>query len=127
MICLCVICEWHEKFVQKVVCHTHVKVKFKLSCTIANFKYLKFTCISSASQPACQPAIIPSCARCMALEFLHSKGNHITVVPKNFYPLCHGASFYPLLLSFHLQIAYRKGINLQIGVDNLVGKVLIDL
>ena len=26
--------EWHEKFVQKVTCHTHVNVKFTLSCTI---------------------------------------------------------------------------------------------
>ena len=34
---------------------------------------------------------------------------------------------YPLLLSFHLQIAYRKVRNLQIGVDKLVGKVLINL
>ena len=36
-------------------------------------------------------------------------------------------SFYPLLVNFHLQIAYRKVRNLQIGVDNLVGKVSINL
>ena len=29
--------------------------------------------------------------------------------------------FYPLLLSFHLQIVCRKVRNLQIGVDKLVG------
>ena len=39
------------------------------------------------------------------------------------YPLHHGVSLYPLLLSFHLQ----KGRNLQIGVDKLVGKVSINL
>ena len=50
-----------------------------------------------------------------------------TVVMKNIYPLCHGASFYPLLLSFHLQIAHRKVRNLQIDVDKLVGKVLLHL
>ena len=26
--------EWHEKFVQKLTCHTRVNVKFKLSCTV---------------------------------------------------------------------------------------------
>ena len=50
-----------------------------------------------------------------------------TVVPKNVYPLHHGASFYPLLVSFRLQIAYRKEINSQIGVNKLVGKVSINL
>ena len=42
----------------------------------------------------------------------------------NVYPLCHGVFFYLLLVSFHLQIAYRKVRNLQIGVDKLVEKVL---
>ena len=37
------------------------------------------------------------------------------------------ASSNPLLLSFHLQMAYRKVRNLQIGVDMLVRKVLINL
>ena len=46
---------------------------------------------------------------------------------KNIYPLQHGASFYPSLLSFYLQIVYRKVRNLQIGVDKLVGKVSINL
>ena len=34
MICLCVTLEWHEKFVQKIACHTCVNVKFKLSCNV---------------------------------------------------------------------------------------------
>ena len=38
----------------------------------------------------------------------------------------HDASFYPLLVSFRLHIAYRKVRNLQIGVNKLVGKVSID-
>ena len=38
-----------------------------------NFKNLKFTRISSISQPA----VRPSCTSAMALEFLHNKGNHI--------------------------------------------------
>ena len=45
----------------------------------------------------------------------------------NIYSLYHGVSFYPSLLSFHLQTAYRKVRNLQIGVNKLVGKVLINL
>ena len=36
MIFLHVTHEWNEKFVQKLVCHTRVNVKFKLSCTVAN-------------------------------------------------------------------------------------------
>ena len=88
-----------------------------------NFKILKFTCILSASQPASQPAVRPIFTSAMALEFLYSKGNHVgfneTVVPMNIYPLRHGATFYPLLVSFCLQITHRKVRNLQ--------KVLISL
>ena len=36
-------------------------------------------------------------------------------------------SFYPLLVSFHIQIAYRKVRDLQIGFNKLVGNVLINL
>ena len=43
------------------------------------------------------------------------------------YPLHLGVSFYPLLLSFCVQCAYRKVRNLQIDVDKLVGKVSINL
>ena len=50
-----------------------------------------------------------------------------TVVLKNVFPQCHGASLYPLLGSFHLQIAYGKVRNLQIGVNKPVGKVSINL
>ena len=68
----------------------------------------------------------------MAPKFLYNKGNYIgftkTVTLMNVYPLCHGVSFYPLLLSFHLQITYRKVRNLQIGVDKLyVGNMSINL
>ena len=38
-----------------------------------DFKNLKFTCISSASQPA----VRPSSASAMALEFLHHKSNRV--------------------------------------------------
>ena len=50
----------------------------------------------------------------------HTSSNHHM---KNVYPLCHDVSFYPLLLSFRLQIAYRKVRNLRVGVDKLLGKV----
>ena len=88
-----------------------------------NLKKSKFIHISSACQPAC------SCARCMASEFLHSKGNRIyeAIVLENIYPLHHGVSFHPLSVSFCLQIAYRKVRNLQIGVDKFLIKVLINL
>ena len=45
--------------------------------SIMNFKNLKFTSISSASQPASQPDVRPGCASATALEFLHNKGNHV--------------------------------------------------
>ena len=39
-------------------------------------KISKFTCISSASQPASSlPAVRPGCARCRAPEISHNKGN----------------------------------------------------
>ena len=38
-------------------------------------KISKFTCISSASQPASLPAVRPGCARCRAPEISHNKGN----------------------------------------------------
>ena len=50
-----------------------------------------------------------------------------TVVLKKVYPQHHDASFYLLLVSFHLQIAYRKVRNLRIGVNKLVGKMSINL
>ena len=43
-----------------------------------------------------------------------------TIVPKNVYLLHHGASFYPLLVSFHLQIAYGKMRNSLIGVKGAI-------
>ena len=66
----------------------------------------------------------------MVTEFLHSKGNHVgfmKLVPKNSYALLHGRSFYLLLISFRLQITHRMVRNLQIGVDEVVRKVLINL
>ena len=47
--------------------------------SIMNFKNLKFTRISSISQPASQlasqPAVRPGSASATAVEFLHNKGN----------------------------------------------------
>ena len=47
------------------------------------------------------------------------------VVLMNVYPLHHSVSFYPSLLTFHLQITYRKIRNLQIDVDKLVGDIAV--
>ena len=46
---------------------------------------------------------------------------HENVVPKHVYPLHHDAFCCPLLVSFHLQITYRKVKNPQVGVNKLVG------
>ena len=64
------------------------------------------------------------CSRCIAPDFLQSKSSHVRFALKNIHPLHHGASFYPWLVSFCLQIA---GENLQMGVDKLVGKVSINI
>ena len=45
-------------------------------------KISKFTCISSASQPASLPAIRPGCARCRAPEISHSKSNVVAHLRK---------------------------------------------
>ena len=64
-------------------------------------------------------------------RILHNKGNQLCQICKtgalmSIYPLHHGVSFYPLLLSFHLEITGKKVRNLQIG-DTFVGKVSINL
>ena len=41
--------------------------------------------------------------------------------------MCHDASFYPVLVSFHFRIAYRKVRNLQISINKLVGMASINL
>ena len=49
------------------------------------------------------------------------------LVRQNFSPPKFSHVRYPLLVSFHLQIAYRKVRNFQIVVNKLVGKVWINL
>ena len=89
---------------------------------------LKFLTLKHFLLLDCQPAVRPSSTIAMVPVFSHNKGRiYETVVPKNVYPLHHGASFYPLLVSFCLQIACRKVRNLRIGVNKLLGKVLINL
>ena len=86
-------------------------VKILKHWSIVNFKISKFT----HNHFICLPV---GGVRCMAPEFLHSKGNHIRFMKmlfrKTFITLRHGA-FYPLM-SFRLQIAYRKVRSLQIGI-----------
>ena len=81
----------------------------------------------SASQPTCQPASLPachethaSCARCMAPEFLHNKGDHIDCCSSKHLPTA--TQCFLFLLSFLLQITYRKVRNFQIGGGKLVRK-----
>ena len=56
--------------------------------------------------------------------FSHNNGNSVgfmkPFLPKNVHLLRHGASFYPLLVSFRLQMAYGKVGNLRIRVNKLV-------
>ena len=64
-----------------------------------NFKNLKFTRISSISQPACQPAVRPGSASATALEFLHNKGNHVGFMKLLFRKtFIHCAMMLPLIL-----------------------------
>ena len=93
-----------------------LKVKY------TEFKFPYFTTDSSALRPPGLPAVRPGSTMAMAPVFHTIKSRRIyeTVVPKNVYPLGHGVSFYPSLLSFRLQIAYRKVRNSRIGVNKLV-------
>jgi len=52
-------------------------VKKRIFYPVYNFNFLKFSTISSAGQPASQPAVRPGSASAMAPDFLHKKGNHI--------------------------------------------------
>ena len=55
------------------ICLTKQNVDY-FDLRIMNFKKFKFTWISSAGQPASQPAVRPGSARCTAPEIQHSKG-----------------------------------------------------
>ena len=84
-----------------------------------NLKFLSFIC-----QTACHKTRFHYGS---GLVFSHTCQIYKTVVLKKVYPQRHDASFYPLLVSFCLQIAYEKVRNLRIGVDKLIGKVSINL
>ena len=93
-------------------CTALASVKFKSSCTVQPIlKISKFTCISSASLPACQPAIRPGCARCRAPEISHNKSNGggftKMLFRRRFTHCTHGDSFYPLFpsLFFYIPLA----------------------
>ena len=89
-----------------------------------NFKNLKFTHISSASQLdgqlASQRVIRPGSTSAtygsrISIATQQIKGNRVgfTKLLEKVYPLRHGDSFYPVLVSFRLQIAHRKVRKLQ--------------
>ena len=71
---------------------------------------------------ACQPnglsAVRPGSTMARAPVSSHNKGNYKTVVLKKVYPLCHGDSFYPLLVRFDLQTTYRN-IAAKVGIKIL--------
>ena len=83
--------------------------------SIANFKSLKFTWISSASQPA----VRPTSARCTAPESSHNKGNHCRFTNCKVCSLRHSYSFYPsfsfLVLLYSFKLGLKRIINLLSG------------
>ena len=94
-------------------------IHFKIKYTKFKFPYNRLACLM-----ACWPAVKLSTTMTRAPVVSHNKGNRIRftkLVPKNVYPLRHGASFYHLLVSFLLQITYRKVRNLQISINKFVG------
>ena len=91
---------------------------------------LKFLTLQQFHLPNSLPAIRPGSTMARAPVFFAKKGNRAGFTKPSCqkrYPLRHAASFYLLLVSFCLQIAYRKVRNLQIGVNKLVGYVSINL
>ena len=106
-----------------LICILKVKyTKFKLFPLL----YTRFVCLT-ACQTAGLPAVRPGSTIARASVFSHNNGNHVGFTKPLFrrtfiiYPLRHGASFYPLLVSFRLQIAYGKVRNSRICVNKLVG------
>ena len=84
---------------------------------LQNFlKNLYFVCL-----PAFQPAIRLKCNIYTTKAITLDLQNCCSYKSLFNVPMCF------LLLSFRLQIAYRKVRNLEIGVDKLVGKVSINL
>ena len=87
-----------------------------------------FKCSSISSD--CLHVIRPGYANAMGPIFSHNKGNCVRFTKLLFCRFIHCAvviPFYPLLVSFRLQIAYRKVGNLQISDNKLVEKVSINL
>ena len=73
---------------------------------------------------ACWPVVELGSTMARAPVFSHIKviaSDLQNCCSENVYPLHHGSSFYSLLVSFHLQIAYGKVRNSRIGVNKLVG------
>ena len=95
----------------------------------SNIQNLKFLTLQHFCVPNGLTAVKTGSTMARAPVFSHNKGNGTRFTKLLFrrFPLHHGASFYPLLVSFCLQITYRKVRNLRIGVNKLVGKVLINL
>ena len=111
---------------------------YHYSDTVPFWTPIKFQCfiqyiilkLAAFHLPACLPAVRPSCASATAIVFYTTKVIALDLQNscsnEHVYPLHHGVTFYPLLLSFCLQITYRKMRNLWIGVDKLVRKALIN-
>ena len=70
----------------------------------------------------------PTCSKCIAPEILHDKGDHIGFSKLLFWwTFIHCIMAFSFILYYLFQITYRKVRNLQISVDKLVQKVLINL
>ena len=86
---------------------------------------LSFWAYISGSSTFCNSHILS--ASCHHKEKQKKWSGHMTSKTERLstVPWCFILSF--ITLSFHLQITYRKVRNLRIGVDKLVGKLLINL
>ena len=74
-----------------------------------------------ASQPACQPAVRPGCARCRALKITQNnrllRRIYETVVPKTIFLLRHGDSFVLPYITF-FSIDWNVGMRKQFQRDH---------
>ena len=101
-------------------------------CIIQNIilKITKCSTISSACLPACLPAVRPV-VLVLWLQFFYATklitSDLQNCCSKECLSTVPGVSFYLLLVSFHLQITYRKIRNFPVGIKKLVGKVSINL
>ena len=95
-----------------MLCSAPLKQTFAENTNLIAFVYSAVTLLNAAKNLKYEINLYvcivkTGCTICMAPKFPLQRQSYKTIVPKNVYSLYHGASFYPLLVSFCLQITEK--------------------